>query len=137
MTSIVEAVAALLLVASGLMSLIGGLGFVRLKDFFQRMHPPALASGLAAFCVLLASTLLFWTTAGRFSVHAFVIVVLLAVTVPVFVSILARAALFRNRTSGRAVPPSLTADLPGPARPPTERAGAEGLAADPDDAGSG
>ena len=32
--------AALLLIAAGLLSAIGALGFLRLPDFFMRMHPP-------------------------------------------------------------------------------------------------
>ncbi|WP_190291520.1 monovalent cation/H(+) antiporter subunit G, partial [Pseudomonas savastanoi] len=31
------------LIASSLFALTGALGLLRLKDFFQRMHPPALA----------------------------------------------------------------------------------------------
>lgn len=47
-------VAALLLLGS-LFALIGAIGLLRLKDFFQRMHPPALASTIGAWCVALAS----------------------------------------------------------------------------------
>ena len=46
----VEAVVAALLVGSSLFALSGALGLLRLKDFFQRMHPPALASTLGAWC---------------------------------------------------------------------------------------
>ena len=39
----VEAAAAVLLVLSGLFVLVGATGFLRLQDFFLRLHPPALA----------------------------------------------------------------------------------------------
>lgn len=103
-----ELVMAVLLVASGFMALVASIGFVRCHDFFQRMHPPALAAGGASMCVLVSTTLWFWVSEGRVLLYPFMIIVLLAITMPVTVSILARAALFRNRMSGRDVPPSLT-----------------------------
>ena len=48
----VEVIVAVLLVLSSLFALIGAIGLLRMKDFFQRMHPPALASTLGAWCVL-------------------------------------------------------------------------------------
>ncbi|WP_205903114.1 monovalent cation/H(+) antiporter subunit G, partial [Pseudomonas viridiflava] len=48
-----EVLTAVLLIASSLFTLTGALGLLRLKDFFQRMHPPALASTLGAWCVAL------------------------------------------------------------------------------------
>ena len=54
---VVEGITALLLVAGGLLSLVASLGFVRLRDYFQRMHPPALATTLGAWCVCLASVI--------------------------------------------------------------------------------
>ncbi|MEH6353513.1 Na+/H+ antiporter subunit G, partial [Pseudomonas sp. 3JA] len=55
----VEIPVAILLVLSSLFALIGAIGLVRLKDYFQRMHPPALASTLGAWCVALASIVYF------------------------------------------------------------------------------
>ena len=51
----VEVIVAVLLVLSSVFALIGAIGLLRMKDFFQRMHPPALASTLGAWCVALAS----------------------------------------------------------------------------------
>ena len=50
----VEILVAILLLLSSLFALIGAIGLLRMKDFFQRMHPPALASTLGAWCVALA-----------------------------------------------------------------------------------
>ena len=44
---------------SGLFTLVSAVGFVRLRDFFLRMHPPALAYTFASWCVALANTLYF------------------------------------------------------------------------------
>jgi multicomponent K+:H+ antiporter subunit G len=101
--------AALLLLAS-LFALIGAIGLLRLKDFFQRMHPPALASTLGVWCVALASILYFSGLAGAPVLHAWLIPVLLAITVPVTTLLLARAALFRQRMAGAAVPPEVSSD---------------------------
>jgi multicomponent K+:H+ antiporter subunit G len=97
----VEAGVALLLVASGLFTLTGAIGLVRLKDYFQRMHPPALAYTFGAWCVTLASILYFSMLEQRLVLHPWVIIMLLSITVPVTTILLARAALFRRRQAQR------------------------------------
>jgi len=97
----VEVVVALLLVVSGLFTLTGAIGLVRLKDYFQRMHPPALAYTFGAWCVTLASILYFSMLEQRLVLHPWVIIMLLAITVPVTTILLARAALFRRRRAER------------------------------------
>ncbi|MEO6033364.1 MAG: Na+/H+ antiporter subunit G [Burkholderiaceae bacterium] len=93
----IEIPVAVLLLASGVLSLIGAVGLLRLKSFFQRMHSPALASGLGAWCAALASILYFSTLQSRWVLHAWLIAILLAITAPVTTTLLARAALFRKR----------------------------------------
>ncbi|WP_339544473.1 Na+/H+ antiporter subunit G [Pseudomonas sp. RA_35y_Pfl2_P32] len=100
----VEITVAILLVISSLCALIGAIGLVRLKDYFQRMHPPALASTLGAWCVALASIIYFSTLKSSPVLHAWLIPVLLAITMPVTTLLLARAALFRKRMAGDDVP---------------------------------
>ncbi|MHC6226440.1 Na+/H+ antiporter subunit G [Pseudomonas sp. X10] len=99
-----ELVTAALLLTSSVFALIGALGLVRLKDFFQRMHPPALASTIGAWCVSLASILYFSVLKEGPVLHAWLIPILLSITVPVTTLLLARAALFRKRVSGDDVP---------------------------------
>ena len=82
------------------------LGFVRLQDFFLRMHPPALAT-IGKWCVALAATLYFSWLAGRPTLHPLLIPVFLAVTVPVTTVLLARASLFRRRNAGGDAPIAL------------------------------
>ena len=104
----VETIVALLLVASGVLVLVAAWGLVRLKDFFQRMHPPALVFVAASWCVTLASILYFSTAGSGLELRSWLIIILLSITVPVTTVLLARAALFRGRQSGKAeLPPAL------------------------------
>jgi multicomponent K+:H+ antiporter subunit G len=100
----VEALTALLLIVSSLFALTGAVGLLRMKDFFQRMHPPALASTLGAWCVALASIIYFSALKSEPVIHAWLIPVLLAITVPVTTLLLARTALFRKRMAREDVP---------------------------------
>lgn len=100
----VEVATAGLLLISSLFALTGALGLLRLKDYFQRMHPPALASTFGAWCVALASILYFSWLKQTPVLHAWLIPILLSITVPVTTLLLARAALFRKRMAGETVP---------------------------------
>jgi len=100
----IELLVAALLLASGVLVLVAAIGLVRLPDFFQRMHAPAIATTLAAWSVALASIVHFSMLEGRASLHVWLIVVLLAITAPVTTLLLARAALFRRRFAGDAPP---------------------------------
>ncbi|WP_025809431.1 Na+/H+ antiporter subunit G [Pseudomonas chlororaphis] len=100
----IEVPVAILLVLGSTFALIGAIGIVRMKDYFQRMHPPALASTLGAWCVALASILYFSGMKSAPVLHAWLIPILLSITVPVTTLLLARAALFRKRMAGDDVP---------------------------------
>ena len=100
----VEIPVAILLVLGSLFALIGATGLLRMKDYFQRMHPPALASTLGTWCVALASIIYFSALKSAPVLHAWLIPILLAITVPVTTLLLARAALFRKRMAGDDVP---------------------------------
>jgi len=113
----VEAVVAMLLVASGLFVVIAALGFLRLPGFFLRMHPPALTYTVGSWCVALAGTLYFSMLQGRLALHPLLVPIFLAITVPVTTLLLARVALFRRRLAGKAdTPPPLTAKEEGDGR---------------------
>jgi multicomponent K+:H+ antiporter subunit G len=81
--------AGLLLIAGGLMTLIGACGLVRLRDFYARMHPPTMGTTLGTACILLSSMLV------AASVHEILIAVFLLVTSPVSSITLMRAAISR------------------------------------------
>ncbi|HVK82748.1 MAG TPA: Na+/H+ antiporter subunit G [Kofleriaceae bacterium] len=105
----IEALVAALLVASGLFVVISAIGFLRLRDFFLRMHPPALAYTFGSWTVSLAGILYFSATESRPVLHPWLIVILLSISVPVTTVLLARVALFRRRAAGQAgTPPPLS-----------------------------
>jgi len=110
---------ALLLILSGIFTLTAAIGVVRFKTFFQRMHPPALAFSFSGWCVTLASIIYFSAQDARLSLHAWLIIIFLSITVPVTTILLARTELFRRRLGNQSqgdIPPSLSAVLPAQAK---------------------
>ena len=103
----IEALVAALLVVSGVFALIGAFGMMRMQSFFLRMHASALTSTIGAWCVTLASIVYFSALEARLAIHAWVIVALLAITVPVTTVLLARSALFHMRRAGADAPSPL------------------------------
>ncbi|WNW10887.1 Na+/H+ antiporter subunit G [Pseudomonas sp. DTU_2021_1001937_2_SI_NGA_ILE_001] len=108
----IEVLTAILLLTSSLFTLTGAIGVLRLKDFFQRMHPTALASTIGTWCVALASIIYFSALKQAPVMHAWLIPILLAITVPVTTLLLARTSLFRKRMAGEDVPPEVSGDRP-------------------------
>jgi multicomponent K+:H+ antiporter subunit G len=105
-----DAVVAVLLALSGVFVVISAIGFLRLQDFFLRMHPPALAYTFGTWCVTLAGILYFTELESRPVLHPWLIPIVLCMTVPMTTVLLARVALFRRRNAGVAdTPPPLTA----------------------------
>ena len=92
-------VVALAVIGSGL-SLLGAVGLVRLKTFYERVHAPTLGATLGMALVLLASIVWFTIVERRFMPREILIGLFLTVTTPVTLILLARAALFRDRTEG-------------------------------------
>ena len=115
----VEAIVAVLLVLSGLFVLISAMGFLRLRDFFLRMHPPALAYTFGSWCVTIAGILYSSMRESRLMLYPWLIIIFLSITVPMTTLLLARAALFRRRVAG-------TADTPPPLTSPRDARGAGG-----------
>jgi multicomponent K+:H+ antiporter subunit G len=114
-TTWADVVVAILLALSGVLAVVSAIGFVRLPDFFLRMHPPALAYTLATWCVAGAAALHLSVLQGRVALHPLLLPVFLALTVPVTTVLLARVSLFRRRHS-----PSEPGhgDVPRPLRAP-------------------
>lgn len=107
---------AVLLVISGISALLAAWGVLRLKDFFQRMHPPALGFTAASWSAALASAIYFSIVQEGLSLRSWIIVVVLSITVPITTVLLARAAMFRRRQQADpAMPPPLV-----PKNPPAD-----------------
>jgi len=97
-TSLVGTITATLLLASGGLSLIAALGLLRLRDFFQRMHAPALTTTLGTWCAAFAAMIDFSMIGPHFDLRGTVVIILMALTAPITTLLLARATLFRQRS---------------------------------------
>lgn len=100
---------ALLLVIGATLTLLGTLGLVQLRSFYDRLHAPTLGTSWGAAAILLASMILFSWNEARPIAHELVIGVLVMVTTPITLMLLGRTALHRDRAEGREdVPPART-----------------------------
>ena len=96
-----------LVLAGAAITLIGSLGLLRMKTFYQRLHPPTMGSTLGLALIVAASILCFSVLRSRLSVHELLIGIFVTLTTPVTFMLLARAALYRDRSekTGK-VPPA-------------------------------
>jgi multicomponent K+:H+ antiporter subunit G len=106
---------ALLLLAGAGLGLIGSVGLLRLRNFYERVHAPTLATTLGIGFILLASALYFSVLQSRPVLHEVLIAVLMVITTPVTLMLLARAALYRDR---READPEVPPLPPAAALPP-------------------
>jgi multicomponent K+:H+ antiporter subunit G len=91
---------ALLLLGSSL-ALIGSIGLLRFKTFYERIHAPTLGSTLGLFSILAASMLYFSIARTRPVVHEILIGIFVTTTTPVTFLFLVQATLYRDRFEGR------------------------------------
>jgi multicomponent K+:H+ antiporter subunit G len=99
-----QALIALLLSVGGLFALVGGVGLLRFKDFYMRLHAPTKATTLGVGGVLLGSLAAHWAQ-GEWQLHELLIALFLFVTAPVSANLLAKAALHLRVPSKAPVPP--------------------------------
>jgi multicomponent K+:H+ antiporter subunit G len=111
------AVALLLLLGAGL-AFTGSLGLLRLRSFYERMHAPTLGSTLGIGSILIASMLFFSVLESRPVLHELLITAFMILTTPITFLMLARAALYRDRTAGAPEVPPADAPEPPAAGPP-------------------
>ncbi|WP_420023973.1 monovalent cation/H(+) antiporter subunit G (plasmid) [Cereibacter azotoformans] len=102
---------ALLLVLGSTLTMLGTIGLVQLRSFYDRLHAPTLGTSWGTAGIVLASMLLFSLTQGRPIVHELVIGGFVMITTPVTLLMLGRAALHRDRAEG-------TKGVPGAEPPP-------------------
>lgn len=86
----------LLLILGASIILIGALGLVRLRTFYQRIHGPAITVTLGAGSLLIASMLYFTVAQSRVVVHEIIITVFVLLTAPVVAMMIMRAAVYRD-----------------------------------------
>ena len=95
-----------LVVIGALLALVGAIGFLRFRTFYERLHAPAIAASWGAGAIVIASMLYFTVSGGRPVVHELLIGLFITLTTPVTAMLLGRAALHRDRAEGNAGIPS-------------------------------
>lgn len=105
----------LLLVLGGLITLLGTVGLLRLKTFYQRIHGPAITITLGTGCILIASMVYFTLIQSRPVIHEILIGAFVLMTAPVVSMLIMRAAIYRApRTSGATLAARDTTQAQGP-----------------------
>jgi multicomponent K+:H+ antiporter subunit G len=107
----VDALTAALVLIGAVTALIGSFGLLRVRTFFQRVHPPSLVATVGTWGVTLATVVQASFATGRPFLHALLIPLFVAFTTPITTVLLTRAALFRARQRGASgVPPATERD---------------------------
>ena len=94
-------VTAALVVAGAALALIGSLGLLRLKSFYDRVHAPTMGTTLGMGLILIASMVLFSTLESRPVLHEVLIGAFMVITTPVTFMLLVRAARHRDGSDER------------------------------------
>ena len=84
--------------AGGFFTLVGCIGLVRFRSFYERIHGPALGTSFGAAGILIASILFFSILQSRPVLHEVLIAVFIVVTTPVTLMLLSRAVIHRDST---------------------------------------
>lgn len=95
-----QAAIALIVLAGALITFIGTIGLVRWASFYQRIHAPTLGTSMGAALILFASSLHSTLALGRPVLHEMLVLIFILITTPVTLMLLARAALYRDRSEG-------------------------------------
>jgi multicomponent K+:H+ antiporter subunit G len=93
---------ATLLVGGAAITLIGSLGLLRLRTFYERVHAPTLGTTLGTTCIAVASIIYFSTLGSRPVLHELLIVVFVTATTPITLMILVRASVLRDELKTKA-----------------------------------
>ena len=91
---------AVFVVLGASLALIGSVGLLRLKSFYERVHAPTLGTTLGIGFVLIASIVMFSALEQRPVLHEILIAIFTIVTTPVTFVLLVRAALYRDSAEG-------------------------------------
>ena len=91
---------AFLVVFGAGLTLTGAIGLTRLKSFYDRIHAPTLGATLGTGSILIASMVFFSALESRPVLHEILIALFLTLTTPITLILLARAALYRDRSEG-------------------------------------
>lgn len=106
-----------LTLGGAIVALLGSMGLMRLKSYFERVHAPSIIATMGCWLIMWATFVLFSFSGDGFAWHGLLIAVFIAVTVPITTIFLMRAALFRARRVGLDVPPSVSSIVPNEPQP--------------------
>lgn len=98
------------LIIGSTLALLGSVGLVRLRSYYQRLHAPTLSYSYGTLMTILSSILMFSYLETRPVVHELVIGVFVMITAPITLLMLGRAALRRDQDA------KLAHEEPVPAR---------------------
>lgn len=98
---------AFFLVLGSALTLLGTIGMLRFRTFYQRIHAPTIGTTWGAGGILIASMIFFSIVQTRPILHEILIAVFITITTPVTLMLLARAALYRDRSEGSRDVPEL------------------------------
>jgi len=102
-----------LVLAGALLACIGSLGLLSLRNFYQRVHAPTLATTLGLYLVLAGAIVFHSMVQGRPVLHVLLIGACITVTTPITLMLLVRAALARDRQEGVAGVPPVVSEQAG------------------------
>jgi multicomponent K+:H+ antiporter subunit G len=86
------------LVSGAAVTLVGALGLLRLRTFYERVHAPTLGTTLGTAFIAIASMIYFSALGTGPVLHELLIIVLVLTTTPIGLMILVNAALFRDKS---------------------------------------
>ena len=98
------------LLGGALMALVGAIGLLRLKTFYQRVHAPTLGSSMGMLLIMTSSILYFSVSRSAPVFHEILIAIFLTLTTPISLMLIVRAALARDRLEGSADVPNVDPD---------------------------
>ena len=93
--------AGILIVLGALLAFAGSLGLLRLKTFYERVHPPTMGTTLGTGLILVGSMLHFSAVESRLVLHEILIGIFMTINTPVTYMLLVRAALHRDHAEGQ------------------------------------
>ena len=99
---------AALVLGGATIALLGSIGLQRLKSYYERVHAPSLIASMGCWLIMHATWIYFSISGREIALHAFLLAIFIAVTVPTTTIFLMRAALFRARLAGKEVPPTVS-----------------------------
>ena len=122
-------VVAFFLLVGASLTLIGAIGLLRLPTFYERIHAPTLGTSWGIGCIMIASMVFFSVSSRGLVLHEILVGIFVTVTTPVTFMLLARAALYRDRTARNGkVPDKRSVDMTTPGleleQPHASRSGA-------------